>query len=57
MIKNLSIVFSIFLIAGIIIPAYAQTSTDHVVINEVDINPFGDDFIIYFRMGGTLQSY
>ena len=43
MIKNLSLVFSIFLIAGILIPAYAQTSPDHVVINEVDINPFGDD--------------
>ncbi|MFQ5475531.1 MAG: lamin tail domain-containing protein [Nitrosopumilus sp.] len=40
--QSLSIVFSIFLLVGIIIPAYAQTS-DNVVINEVDINPFGDD--------------
>ena len=40
---NLSIVFSLFLLAGILVPAYAQTSSDNVVINEVDINPFGDD--------------
>lgn len=40
---NLSIVFSIFLLAGIIVPAYAQTSPDNVLINEVDINPPGDD--------------
>ena len=31
------------LIAGISAPAYAQTITDHVVINEVDTNPPGDD--------------
>ncbi len=24
-------------------PAYAQSISDHVVINEVDTNPFGDD--------------
>ncbi len=41
--RNLSIVFSIFLLVGIIVPAYAQTSPDNVVINEVDINPPGDD--------------
>ncbi len=41
--RNLSIVFYIFLIAGIIVPAYAQTGSDNVVINEVDINPPGDD--------------
>ncbi len=41
--RNLSIVFSIFLFAGILVPAYAQSSSDNVVINEVDINPFGDD--------------
>ncbi|MFB5621284.1 MAG: lamin tail domain-containing protein, partial [Nitrosopumilus sp.] len=35
-------VFSIHLIVGILVPAYAQTA-DHVVINEVDINPPGDD--------------
>ncbi len=41
--QNLSIVFSIFLLVGILVPAYAQTGSDNVVINEVDINPFGDD--------------
>ena len=40
--RNLSIVFSIFLLVGVIVPAYAQTS-DNVVINEIDINPPGDD--------------
>ncbi|QDI88361.1 lamin tail domain-containing protein [Candidatus Nitrosopumilus sp. SW] len=40
--QKLSLVFSLFLLAGIITPAYAQTS-DGVVINEVDINPPGDD--------------
>ncbi len=41
--RNLSIVFSIFLLVGILVPAYAQTGSDNVVINEVDINPPGDD--------------
>ena len=41
--RNLSIVFSIFLLVGIIVPVYAQTSFDNVVINEVEINPPGDD--------------
>jgi len=41
--RNLSIVFSIFLIAGIIVPAYAQTGSDNVIINEVEINPLGND--------------
>jgi len=41
--RNLSIVFSIFLIAGIIVPAYAQTGSDDVIINEVEINPLGND--------------
>ncbi|MBT8242259.1 MAG: hypothetical protein HKP34_00905 [Nitrosopumilus sp.] len=40
--RYLPLVFSIFFIAGVLAPAYAQTS-DHVVINEVDINPPGDD--------------
>jgi len=40
--QNISLVFSIFLLAGILVPAYAQT-TDNVVINEVDINPPGND--------------
>jgi len=43
--QNLSIVFSIFLLVGVIVPAYAQTNYDNVVINEVDINPFGDDSV------------
>jgi hypothetical protein len=41
--RNLSIVFSIFLFAGILTPVYAQTDSNNVVINEVEINPFGDD--------------
>lgn len=40
--RNLSIVFSIVLLVWIIVPAYAQTA-ENVVINEVDINPPGDD--------------
>ena len=39
---NLPLVFCLFLLVGIIVPVYAQT-TDHVVINEVDINPPGND--------------
>ena len=41
--RNIPLVFSMLLLAGIIIPAYAQTS-ENVVINEVDINPHGSDF-------------
>ncbi len=41
--RNIPLVFSILLFAGILVPAYAQT-TESVVINEVDINPPGDDF-------------
>lgn len=37
------ILLSLVLITGISTPAYAQTITDHVVINEVDTNPPGDD--------------
>ena len=40
--RNLFILFSVILFAGILVPAYAQTA-DHVVINEVDTNPIGDD--------------
>ena len=40
--RNLTLVFSLLFLVGVIIPAYAQT-TDHVVINELDINPPGDD--------------
>ena len=41
--RNLSLVLSLFILAGIIVPAHAQTNSDHVVINEVDINPPGND--------------
>jgi len=40
--KNIIILFSILLLSGLIVTANAQ-STDHVVINEIDINPPGDD--------------
>ena len=40
---NLFTVFSLFLIAGILVPAYAQTNWDNVVINELDVNPPGND--------------
>ena len=40
--RNLLLVLSLFVLAGIIVPAYAQTA-DHVVINEVDVNPPGND--------------
>ena len=42
--QNIPLVFSILLFAGILVPAYAQTS-ENVVINEVDINPPGDDSV------------
>ena len=40
---SIILLLSLVLIAGISAPAYAQTITDHVVINEVDTNPPGDD--------------
>ena len=40
--KNILILFSILLLSGLIFPANAQ-SVNHVVINEIDINPPGDD--------------
>ncbi|MGY5150726.1 MAG: lamin tail domain-containing protein [Candidatus Nitrosopumilus sp. bin_6a] len=40
--RTLPLVFAVLLFAGILAPAYAQTS-ENVVINEVDINPPGDD--------------
>lgn len=40
--RNVPLVLSLLLFAGILAPAYAQIA-DHVVINEVDINPPGDD--------------
>ena len=33
----------VILIAGLFAPAYAQTISEHVIINEVDTNPYGDD--------------
>ena len=37
--------FVFFLLGGTVIPALGQTDAiaDHVVINEIDINPPGDD--------------
>jgi len=37
--------FAFFLLGGSVVPALGQTNTtaDHVVINEIDINPPGDD--------------
>ena len=40
--RTLFLVFTVLLFAGILAPAYAQTS-ENVVINEVDINPPGND--------------
>jgi len=39
---SILIVFAV-LITAVSIPAYGELITDHVVINEVDTNPFGDD--------------
>jgi len=39
---SITLVFSILFFAGVLVPAFAQSS-DNVVINEVDINPPGDD--------------
>ncbi len=44
MIRNISILLSALLLVVFVIPVYAQSSVaDHVVINEIDINPPGDD--------------
>ena len=40
---KIPILFSIILLSVLIIPANAQSSPNNVVINEVDINPPGDD--------------
>ena len=40
---TLSLVFSVLLLVGALGPVYAQTNFDSVVINEIDINPPGDD--------------
>ncbi|MCV0412213.1 lamin tail domain-containing protein [Nitrosarchaeum sp.] len=41
--KNILVLFSILLLGGLAVTASAQSSTNHVVINEIDINPPGDD--------------
>ena len=41
--QNIPIVLSLFLLAGILVPVYAETNFDNVVINEIDTNPPGDD--------------
>ena len=41
--RNLPMVISMLFFVGVLAPVYGQT-LDHVVINEVDINPPGDDF-------------
>ena len=44
MIRNISILLSVLILATFVVPVHAQSSiADHVVINEVDINPPGDD--------------
>ena len=44
MIRNITILFSILVLVGLGIPASAQSSiADHIVINEIDTNPPGDD--------------
>lgn len=40
---KIPIISSIVLLSILVIPASAQSSPDHIVINEVDINPPGDD--------------
>ena len=40
---TLSLVFSVLLLVGALGSVYAQTNFDNVVINEIDINPPGDD--------------
>ncbi|QUC63883.1 lamin tail domain-containing protein [Nitrosopumilus sp. K4] len=45
MIRNIAILFSVLFLGIIIIPASAQSFPDHVVINEVDLNPPGDDSV------------
>jgi len=41
--RSIILLFSIALMAGMLSPAYAQTISNNVVINEVDTNPNGDD--------------
>ena len=41
--RILLLVLFAVIFTGISVPAYGELITDHVVINEVDTNPFGDD--------------
>ena len=41
--NNLLLLLFAIVIAGVISPVYAQTLSEHVVINEVDTNPPGND--------------
>jgi hypothetical protein len=41
--QNILLLFSISLLFVMIVPAYAQTDSNSVVINEVDLNPIGND--------------
>ena len=41
--SSIFLIFSLFLLGGLLVPASAQTASDHIVINEVDTNPPGDD--------------
>ena len=54
--NSILLMLAVFLIASFCVPAYAQTISDHVVINELDINPNGDDSKSISEWGGTLQS-
>ena len=46
MIRNIAIIFSILVLGLMFIPVSAQSSmANHVVINEVDTNPPGDDSV------------
>ena len=46
----LLVIFAV-LITVISVPAYGELITDHVVINEVDTNPFGDDSLAISEWG------
>lgn len=46
--KTMYALLSLFLVAGLAIPAFAQPS-DNVVINEVDTNPPGNDAVSVFE--------
>ncbi|NND86775.1 MAG: hypothetical protein HKM23_05565 [Nitrosopumilus sp.] len=41
--NSIPIILSLVLLAGIIIPVHAQSNSENIVINEVEINPPGND--------------